>query len=174
MRNKKGQDQKSKILSANSKRGQEEIAGFAVILVLVAIILLVFLTFYLKKPSSEDIKSYEVNSFIQSFLQVTTPCEQNYGNLSVQDLIFECRKGADCLYGKKSCEVLNSTLKSILDESWKVGEGLPIRGYQLNITANEQSLINLSKGITTQDYKGSSQSFSKEFYKIDIIFYAYY
>jgi len=39
---KSGQDQKSKILAANLKRGQEEIAGFAVILVIVSIILLVF------------------------------------------------------------------------------------------------------------------------------------
>lgn len=158
------------------RRGQEEIAGFAIILVLVAVILLIFLFFYLKKPHPENIPSYEVSGFIQSFLQVTTSCEQDYENLSVQNLIFECRKEADCSYGMKSCVVLNNTLVSILDESWQVEEESPIKGYYMNITSNGKTMLILNKGTVTQEWKGSMQSFSNAArgYSGYIFFNAYY
>jgi hypothetical protein len=155
-------------------KGQEEIAGFAVILVLVAIILLVFLVFYLKKPQSEEIQSYEVSSFIQSFLQFTTSCEQNSGNLSVQELIFQCEREAECSSGMKSCKVLNDTLNGILTESWKVGELYPNKGYNLNITSNGKEMLILKKGEVTQEWKGSEQDFAKGNDNIYILFNAYY
>src|SRR3989338_7985995 len=56
------------------KRSQEEMVGFALIIILVSIILLVFLAFSLSKSKTESTESYEVNSFLQSTLQYTTAC----------------------------------------------------------------------------------------------------
>jgi hypothetical protein len=170
---KRVQDYKSKISSANPKKGQEEIAGFAVILVLVGVIIVLFLGFMLIKEPKEKVDDYQVTSFIQSFLQVTTLCEQNGENLSVKDLLEECQKEADCSYGMKSCNVLNTTLSGILEESWEVGEEevFPLQGYQLNITSYGEKMLFLKKGIITREYKGSSQSLPGE---IDIHFNIYY
>ncbi|MBU4116158.1 MAG: hypothetical protein KKG94_00235, partial [Nanoarchaeota archaeon] len=72
------------------KRSQEEIVGFALIIIIVAVILLIFLGFYLRAPQKEIIESYEIESFIQSFLQYTSDCESNLEFLPVKNLIFAC------------------------------------------------------------------------------------
>lgn len=154
------------------KRGQEEIAGFAIILVLVGVIILIFLGFMLKPKSAEMVPDYQITSFIQSFLQVSTLCEQNGENISVQDLIAECRKEADCEHGMKSCKVLNDTLSGILAGSWEpVGTDLPIQGYKLNITSKGEKMIFLNKGITALESKGSSQLLPDD---INVFFEVYY
>ena len=114
-----------------SKRSQEEMIGFALIIVLVAVILLIFLGFSLRSPQNETIESYEVESFIQAFLQYTTDCKDNLEFLSIKKLIFACSDRETCLDRRDTCEVLDSTLKGILEESWKVGENLPYKGYTL-------------------------------------------
>jgi hypothetical protein len=171
---KKGQGQKSKISSAILKRGQEEIGGFAVIIVLVGVIFLLFLGFMLVKDSKERTEDYQIKSFVQSLLHVTTLCEQNGENISVQELIRECQKEADCSYGIKSCFVLNSTLNDILEKSWAVGnaEEFPIQGYQLNITSYGENMVLLRKGTTTSnEYGGSGQILPNE---LEIYFDVYY
>jgi len=45
---KRGQEQKGKILVAKPKRAQEEMVGFALIVVIVAVIMLIFLGFSIK------------------------------------------------------------------------------------------------------------------------------
>ena len=65
------------------KKGQEEMVGFALILILVAIIVLVFIGFSIRSPEKESVESYEVESFLQSMLQYTTECENNVEKLPV-------------------------------------------------------------------------------------------
>jgi hypothetical protein len=177
MKIKPNKRKKAQMLSRKSgqvalKRGQEEIAGFAIILVLVGVIILIFLAFTIKPKATENVKDYQITSFIQSFLQVTTLCEQNGDNLSVQELLSECRKEADCSYGMESCIVLNNTLSGILAGSWEpVGEDLPIKGYKLNITSEGERMIFLKKGGVTLESKGSSQLLPED---INIFFDVYY
>jgi len=57
-----------------NKKAQEEMVGFALIIIVVAVILLVFLSIGLRKDGREDVESYEVASFIQSLLQYHTSC----------------------------------------------------------------------------------------------------
>jgi hypothetical protein len=155
------------------KRGQEEIGGFVVILVLIGVIFLLFLGFMLAKEPKEKVDDAQITSFIQAFLQVTTLCEQNGENLTVKDLLEECQKEADCSYGMESCKVLNTTLSDILEESWAVGdeERFPFQGYQLNITSYGEKMVFLKKGIITREYKGSSQALPDE---LNIHFNIYY
>src|SRR3989338_8353081 len=97
------------------KHAQEEMVGFALIIIVVAVILLVFIGFSIRKPQKENVESYEVANFIQSFLDYTTKCKDsaNLEYLSIQKLIFYCNNKETCLDGKDACEVLDSTLRGI-------------------------------------------------------------
>jgi len=172
---KSGQDMKSKISSASpfGKKAQEEMVGFALILIIVAVIFIVLLASYIKKPQSEGIGSSEANSFVQSFLQYTTSCEQNSENITVQRLIFKCQEKEICSYNLDPCKVLNDTLKGIIKESWNVGEKNPVKGYSLIIFSEKQQILNLSEGVVTNNYKGSEQDFGKGDEFIIILFNAY-
>ena len=174
--NKRGQEEKISLRNfpkLTSKRGQEEMVGFALIIIIVAVILLVFLPVSLNKSKKEALGENEVNSFIQSFLSYTTSCAEYSDNYySIQKLITECINYEDnCLDGRKTCDVLNSTLEGILEESWPVGENTPIIGYELIITVNDVPLIFFEQGNKTFNSKGALQPFP---HSIDVFFTAYY
>jgi len=159
-----------------NKKAQEEILGFALIIIIVAVILLVFLGISLNKSKEQSIESYEVQNFIQSFLQYTTSCtdkfETDYMNL--QEVIIECNNYGECLDGSDVCEVLDTTLREITEESWSVGEETYVRGYDLNITSEGEILTSFKKGNTTINYKGNSQKLPSRGDLISIEFTAYY
>jgi len=157
------------------KSGQEEMVGFALIIILVAIIFLVFLSVYVKKPQSEDIDNPEANSFVQSFLQYTTTCEEeNMNNLSVQRLISRCQEKKMCSYDKEPCKILNDTIKNIINESWKVGPTNYVKGYSLIINVGDKQFLNVTKGVVTNNYKTGQQDIPnpKEESTL-VLFYAY-
>jgi len=152
-------------------RGQEEIAGFAIIIIVVAVILVVFLSFSLRKPS-QDIQSYQADSFVQSFLAYTTECSKTYETdyLSIRQLIEACSNNEICLDERDSCEVLNLTSQNIIKESWNIQEGSFIKGYNLDITYSGKTILSLKEGNMTNNYKSSIQSLPD---RIDIKFRVY-
>jgi hypothetical protein len=158
---KSGQDQKSKIFSANLKRGQEEIVGFAVILVIVSVVILVLLWFLLSKPNDTTVESFEIESFVQTALQYTTDCEGNLEFLSIRELIIACEERAKCFDGRGSCSALNESLTEIIDSSWKVSNQSAIKGYKLNIYVNEEENLIIQKGNETTNYKGALGDFAR-------------
>ncbi len=146
-----------------NKFGQEEMVGFALIIILVSVILLVFLAISLNKPKTE-IESYEVNSFLQAVLQYTTSCQPDSGIKkfnTIQELSFECELENKCSDGEKSCKVLNETLREILKESWQIGEERPDKGYELTINSEELPILIIKEGNLTKNCRGSSQSLPK-------------
>jgi len=156
-----------------SNKAQEEMIGFAMIMVIVIIVILFFLVFSLRNNSTENVQSYEVDNFIQAMLQYTTSCDNYLGNYSLQYLMFQCANGNTCLNEKESCEVLNSTMQGILDESWTVGEENPLKGYDFDILANGQGLISVRQGNQTSNYKGALQDLTKGPYSISISLQVY-
>jgi hypothetical protein len=143
-----------------SKRGQEEIMGFGIILILIAVILIVFLTF--SKGNQEGLENdFESTSFLSSILEVSTSCEDNGKYISIKDLAFECSIGIGCDNGLDSCEVFNETLEEIMKESWDVNENSTIRGYSLVIENNDERMLNLSDGENFGKFRGSSREYSK-------------
>jgi len=157
-----------------NRKGQEEIVGFALIVVIVAIILLFLVSFYIRGNKDEGTESYEVESFIQSFLGYTTSCEDFTGNLSIQRLISECNKESLCSENIYSCDLLDSTLRGISEEGWRVGEDRPIGGYELHIEVNNKNLMNITQGILEGNFKGSSQDIVYKGDSIKVSFRAYY
>ena len=156
------------------KKGQEEIVGFALIIIIVSVILLFFLSFSLRDSQKMEIASYEVEGFIQAFLQHTSDCEDNLGFLSVQELIFSCDNNEMCLDERDVCDAMELTLTNICENSWNVGENTPIKGYELRITSDETEILLISKGNTTQNYKGAMQDFAKRGQDYEIFFKTYY
>lgn len=156
------------------KKAQEEMVGFALIIIIVAVILLVFLGFSLSSSKKDTVESYEAESFIQTLLQYTTECRGDLEYLPVQKLIFSCYEGEECVNGKKSCEVLNSTLEGILEQGWGVGEESPVKGYELRIISETEEILDMRKGNITGNSKGTSQQFVKGGDTIDIFFTVYY
>ena len=148
-------------------------------MILVAIILLIFLGISLNNPDQESVQSYEAESFLQSVLQYTTECRDNFGPHSVNDLVFECFNQDMCLDGQNSCDILESALENILSESWSVGEESPIEGYEFYVVANAgesdgEPIIDIEEGNTVGSSKGASSSFSKGGGDFDIYFSVYY
>ncbi len=157
----------------SGKRSQEEMVGFVLIIIIVSVILLFFLSFSLRS-SKMEIESYEVEGFIQSFLQYTTDCEDSTGFLSVQNLIFSCGDDEMCLDGRSACETMEITLKEICENSWNVGEDTPIKGYALRISLEGEELLLVNKGNITQNYKGAAQDFTRSNEDYEISFNVYY
>jgi Ni,Fe-hydrogenase I cytochrome b subunit len=158
-----------------NKRAQEEMVGFALIIIIVAVILLVFLGFFLTRPNTQSVQSYETENFVQSMLQTSTQCQDFYGYLSVQDLIYLCSSQALCSDDEDSCAVLSSTLTGILNKSWTVGQGSAIKGYVLNITSSNGEISSITLGNITSNSEGTSQGLpSKNGVSVDIMFNAYY
>jgi hypothetical protein len=167
------QSWKSNIFSTvRNKYGQEEMVGFALIMILVAVILLIFVGFSLKDSQKDVTESYEVESFIQAFLQYTTDCADGYEPryYSVGKLITACNNGERCLDERDTCEVLELTLGEITGASWKVGENLPVKGYELKILSNNKDMMIIQKGNFTENSRGAVQ-YLKD---IEIFFITYY
>lgn len=176
LKNKKTGQKSCRLLSG--KAGQEEMVGFGLILILVAVIFIVVISVYIKK-SSEPVVDYESNSFIQSVLQYTTECEEsNLENLSVQELIFQCQEKDPCEYRNMDpCKILNDTLRGIIRESWEVNSKTPVKGYFfiINISngIDEEQFVNLTKGVVTKNYRGSEQDFFESGVYVKILFNVY-
>lgn len=154
--------------------GQEEMIGFALIMIIVVIILLLFLGFSLRSEQKEIVESYEVESFLGALMQYTTDCRDNLEYLSIQKLIFDCHEDRVCLDERNTCDVLNSTLKEIIKESWKIEGDRPVKGYELQITIDEKEMLLLEEGNITTNSKGSMQDLSRRGEDYEIFFKAYY
>lgn len=131
-----GQNKMKKIGHVRNKarRGQEEIIGFVMIVVLVAVIFIVFLGITLRNPKPAERKSEMIYQFLDSVMEQTSECALSQGTnyLSVDDLIRECHSsGSECLNGEESCDVLNRTLTEIIDGSWKFGSDYPWKSYEM-------------------------------------------
>ena len=157
-----------------NKKAQEEMIGFALIMIVVAAILLVFLSLALRNSEKEPVESYEISGFIQAILQYSTNCEDSYGKVDVKEVIFMCDAGDYCANNANSCAILDSTLNNIVQESWVVSETSPVKGYELHVYASNAELLSIEQGNITNNYKGASQDFIKRGSNIEISFKAYY
>src|SRR4030042_5939088 len=120
-----------KIKIKKSAKAQDEMVGFALIIIIVAVIFIVFVSIYLNKPKEKTV-DYQANSFVQSMLQYTTICEdENLENLTVQDLMAKCKEGNPCYYNEElragcrpgspcpyesnPCIILNNTINWLIN-----------------------------------------------------------
>lgn len=155
------------------RKGQEEIVGFALIIIIVAVIALVFLGISLNKQQKEAIQSYETESFVQALLQYTTNCSDDLEYLSVRKLVFSCDNRERCEDGRDSCEALNLTFKGIIEESWKVGQERPVKGFELKVISEDKEILVAQEGNATQRYREAMQAFNRKGRDYELTFRVY-
>ena len=173
--NKKAQGLKSKIPSTAlfTRKAQEEMIGFALIIIFVAVIFLVFISLSLNKNPENNVENYEAESFLQGVLDYTTDCEDYLGPIEIRDLIFDCNQEKICLNGENSCDVLEETIENILKESWTISKESPYKGYNFYIVVQNKELLRFSEGNKTNNAQTPSQDFSKKGDFDNIIFEIY-
>ena len=162
-------------MKPKNKRAQEEIVGFAMIVIIVSIILMFFLVFSLSS-GSENEKSYEASSFLQAALSYTSDCMSNFEYLPVDELIASCYNEKTCeLRGEREdvCDVLNDTLNGLLAESWPVGEDRPEKGYKMEAVSGEETMFSISEGNITRNLKMANQIIPESGAQIRVSFTAY-
>ncbi|MCX8159017.1 MAG: hypothetical protein N3D20_01860 [Candidatus Pacearchaeota archaeon] len=154
--------------SMAGKKAQEEMFGFVLIMVFVAVIFLVFLGIFLRtRTGAEEKESIDVYHFLEGMMKVTTECEINPKNyLNIGDLIGECYSGMrECMNGKKTCEILNESLSSVINSAWKISGESYIKGYAFNAaynsTNNFEEIINITKGDCSANIVGAEYLFSE-------------
>jgi len=147
-----------------NKKGQEEIVGFVLVIVLVAVVFLIFLGFSITQVPDTFTESVDVSQFLESSMEFTTSCVTSFypDYRKLGELFEECLSKNNCLDGKSSCEVLNSTINQIIESSWKIGEDRPLKGYEF-ISEYESSgespseiIISLNSGNCTNSIRGAS------------------
>jgi hypothetical protein len=144
-----------------NKRAQDEMVGFAVIVIIIGVIILIAIGFMVNSPDKSVVQDSEIESFIQASLQYTTNCQDNLGYLSVQEVIISCQSGEICLDGNSSCSVLNSTLSNLVEKGWNVGTQSAIKGYAFNVKVGQENTLDFKKGNLTANYKAGFQSFAR-------------
>jgi hypothetical protein len=146
------------------KKGQEEIVGFVLIVVLVAIVGVILLGIALRRPPSEvQQESRDIYRFLESMMDYTSECSVSYepDYAKVRELLVECYSNptSSCTSGEKACESLEITIKGILDVSWQTGPDRPIKGYMFNSSytsdIKEENVISVSAGECALTFSGS-------------------
>ena len=142
------------------KRAQEEIIGFAVIMVLVAVILLIFLWLDLTKAPADNVDDEQIKNFLLVLVAYNTECgKTGYTNLPLSDVVAMCADEERCLDGMNSCAYLKEELENVMDVSWTVGEDAPYTRYEVWATDNEEPIMKVFKGSNiTSSYKENSVS----------------
>lgn len=154
------------------RKGQEEMVGFVVIMLLVAVAFLIFLGLYLRKSNVDlRVESSEVSQFLDAMVEYTTECSVNdgYSFESVDELASECDDGSICSNGRNACEVLKETSKEVIESSWNFGAQAPLKGYRFVIDFNSTSVQDISlvqNCDTSGAYRGGIRPFQK--FKFDL------
>ena len=149
---------KCQLLHGRKSRGQSEMVGFAVILIMVAVIGMVLLTISDKDEEPED--DFALKSFVQSILGYTTECQDSRGeHLPLRKAMFICEESQLCYSGEDPCDIVNETLLGILENSWRIGEDWPTSGYSLQVLGKDVKIFETIRGNTTNRVRSSNQVF---------------
>ncbi|MEI6731559.1 MAG: hypothetical protein WCK90_02660 [archaeon] len=124
-----------------NKKGQEEIVGFVVIVVIMALVLIVILGFSMRSGYQVKTESRDVSNFLYSSMEYTSDCALQYepAYSKLGELLKECYQGNKCLDGNDACTDFKVPFTAMLDESFKVGTDRPIKGYIFNVTYQTNS-----------------------------------
>ena len=125
----------NKVGSLKNKKSQEEIVGFVVVIVLIAVIALVFLGLSLTKKQ-EPIESRQVSNLLGAMLQYTTDCSvYKPAYETFRDLAKSCYEGMQCSSGIPACQGLKETAEKMLNAAMpNMGIDRPVSAYHLNIS----------------------------------------
>ena len=118
------------------KKGQEEMMGFVLIVMIVVVMGVVFLLFSVRQSAKSMTKeSTEMSDLVDSILYYTTDCQSaSWANLSVKEVMQGCSNGKSCMGGPSYCTQLNTTLSGLLPKFRTELELSRIHGWNLSIS----------------------------------------
>ena len=150
------------------KRGQEEIAGFVLIVVLLGVVLVIFLGILIRQDNSNFSDSGEILEFLESSFQYTSECSLNYPvYASVGELVEGCLDKRQCGDGVESCDELEKDLKGMIEKSWNFGSESSLKGYSFNSSLYDksngsinykESVLYLSLGNCSGSFRGAEHA----------------
>ena len=149
-----------------NKKGQEEMIGFIIVVVLVIIVGVIFLGIFLRSPATNfEQESQDIYQFLEAGMEHTSDCSiKAPALLNVNSLLQECNKGSICLNGQSSCDALSSTVESLLLSSYQVSEDSVIKGYLLTSFRDDTPAIApLMLKLESGNCNNSSSTRSAEF-----------
>jgi len=142
-------------------KGQQEMVGFVLIVVLVVVAAMVFLVISMKQKQGDVGESIEIENLISAILESTTDCaivfEPQYSN--VEDLIKSCQENDICSnLDKSACDYLDEKLNEIMIDV--MNTEAKISAYELFVASrsgeNEDLIIPVIKqGNCTGSVQGS-------------------
>ncbi len=156
------------------KRGQIEIMGLVLIVIIISLTLLFAVrVVFKKKTTAQDV--YEgytnqklVSSFVNAMLQTDSLCTKD---TTVRDLLIDCAKGQSyggsivCSDGQRSCPYVAQVIEQMLDGTlgaWKYGDAY---GYQfLAYVPPAEPMVNVSVGDFSQSSGGRTEPFKLPLY----------
>jgi len=134
-----------------SKRGQEEIMGFIIILVLVVVIGMFFI--FLMKPKAQEPQNTQVENLLSAIKHTSSDCGKEMSDVAVM-----CNRDENC-GNENACTYLRGKLKEIIDLAIdKAGMGNVI-GYSMNVTGLE---IDFKEGNSTANSMGAISPINKD------------
>ena len=147
-------------LMKKDRKAQEEMVGFVLIMVIVAVVFLVILGIMIRKPAGSEKESKDIYQFMESMMEYTTDCAINneIDYEKIGGLLKECHSNhSTCLNGKGICDVLNDSSFKIIEKSWNVGSYY--KGFIFNSTYIEnnrtvEGVLSLQRGNCTS-FKGA-------------------
>jgi hypothetical protein len=123
-----------------TKKGQHEILGFVLIVVIVSVIGVIFLTITFGKTTQTQYDSLEISNLLESSMHYTTDCAVNFvpQYRDGQDLIKSCYNEQignylNCLDGRNVCDALEETMKELIKDTLDVSEEAPNKAFKLRI-----------------------------------------
>lgn len=115
-----------------NRKAQHEIAGFVIIVVIVAVIGLVMLSLMIGRGEVSKTTSVEIENLLLAVMQKTSGCSGNIGYYNIEELIVSCYNNRQCKDGRGACEVLSMELEGVVSKSLRIGSGIN-KGYEIRI-----------------------------------------
>ncbi len=130
-------------MKQKNKLAQNEIVGFAAIIIIVMILGLMFLSFSIGRGDKIKKTSAELSDFLQSAMYFTTNCTTSYipDYKSIQDLIKACYRNENCInLDKIACVALKEDFSKVIKDSFQVSDSAKNKAYKLNIYYEDSEL----------------------------------
>jgi len=128
-------------MERKSKKAQQEMIGFVVIILLIVIVGIIFLSFSLHRSKRSIAYEYqEVNDLLYAMMQYTTNC--NYKKM--QEVIRDCINGEKCK-DKDACKYVREELENIFNKT--IGKSVTYGWFNGYHFYDESKNLNISGGL---------------------------
>ena len=143
------------------RKAQEEMFGFALIVVLVMVAGLIFLSIGLANPGDEvkERQDIKVNNFLDAMLQYTTNYTSDSIPVDVQEMIQDCDSGKSLDGGILACDALNVTTRILILNSWCGSGQCSDKGYSFSVMSSSGSEIQrVDMGNQSKTSRGTTRA----------------